>query len=348
MTAFAVSAMSTAAVGVAHAQPNIALVKYWGKRDVRLNLPAAGSLSVTLKDLWTRTRVEFDAGFHHDALLLDGREDHPALRRVGACLDLLRAAAGTDCRARVETHNNFPTAAGLASSASGFAALVVATAAALDLDLEPAELSRLARQGSGSAARSIFGGFVEMHAGSRADGADAVAEPLASASDWPLEVVVAVTSRARKTTGSTDGMQHSADTSPFYPAWVASVDDDLAEARQAVARRDFEALADVSEASCLKMHAVMFSSRPALMYWSDRTLACIERVRQLRQRDGLGVFFTVDAGPQVKAVCQPADVATVAAALADLPGVERVLRTPLGEGARLVDAGSQETAGGGA
>jgi diphosphomevalonate decarboxylase len=162
----------------AQAQPNIALVKYWGKRDPRLNLPATGSLPITLATLWTRTRVAFDESLRHDELRLNDAEDPVALGRVSACLDLLRRQAGTTACARVDSRNNFPTAAGLASSASGFAALVVAADAALGLALDRRTLSTLARRGSGAAARSLFGGFVSMAAGQREDGEDAFAAPV--------------------------------------------------------------------------------------------------------------------------------------------------------------------------
>lgn len=328
------------AAAVAH--PNIALVKYWGKRDAALNLPATGSLSLTLDSLRTQTRVRFDPTLSADRLRLDGAEDPAALARVSACLDVLRAETGCSLRAEVETDNNFPTAAGLASSASGFAALVLAASRALGLPLDPASLSRRARRGSGSAARSIFGGIVEMHAGTRSDGLDAVAERLVSPAAWPLQVVIAVITPARKATPSGAGMQRSAATSPFYPAWVTGAEADLAAAREAVRERDFARLAEVSEHSCLKMHAVMLASRPPLIYWSDVTLACLQRVRELREVEGHQVFFTVDAGPQVKAVCLPADLAAVRAALAAVPGVVQVLHSGLGGGARLVGPGEAD------
>lgn len=322
----------------AEARPNIALVKYWGKRDTRLNLPAAGSLSITLEALATRTRVDFDPSLDTDVLCLNGTGDARAQARVSACLDVLRARAGTACRARVDTRNNFPTAAGLASSASGFAALVTAAAAALELAPDRRFLSTLARQGSGSAARSIHGGFVLMHAGENADGSDAFAEPLAEAGHWPLEVVVAVTTEQAKSVSSGAGMERTRLTSPYHDAWIGSVAGDLVVARDAVQARDFEALAAVGEHSCLKMHADMLATRPPLMYWTAATVACIECVRRLRGEEGLGVFFTIDAGPQVKAVCLPEAAPRVAAALAAVPGVVRVLRSGLGAGAEVVAA----------
>lgn len=321
----------------AQAQPNIALIKYWGKRDLDLNVPAAGSLSVTLDSLWTRTRVAFDPGLDCDELVLNGASNVGETARVSTVLDLLRRRADTGCRARIDSRNNFPTGAGLASSASGFAALVRAAAAALELDLDERELSIMARRGSGSAARSIFGGFVEMATGIRDDGEDAFARPLLSPAEWPLTVVVAITSRHAKSIGSTAGMELSRRTSPYYGEWLRTTADDLVEAREAVAAHNFERLAELAEHSCLKMHALMLATRPALLYWSGATVEGLHCVRTLRQRDGLGAFFTVDAGPQVKAICLPGDAARVAAALADVPGVETVMTSALGEGARVID-----------
>ncbi len=322
----------------ATAHPNIALVKYWGKRDTALNLPAVGSLSITLDTLETTTRVEFDDTLDVDRLELDGVTGGAGESRVSACLDLLRDIAGADTRARVVSSNNFPTGAGLASSASGFAALVVAADAALDLGLPPARLSELARRGSGSAARSIFGGFVEMHHGRRTDGADCIAEPLLPASEWPLAVTVGIVSKAAKAVGSTDGMELTRETSPYYSAWVDNAETDLQAARSALDTRDFEKLADVSEHSCLKMHALAMSANPGLMYWQAPTVAGINRVRALR-RAGHAVFFTIDAGPQLKVVSLPGELPAVRDALTTIDGLQEIVHTGLGEGARVV-AGS--------
>jgi diphosphomevalonate decarboxylase len=311
------------------AQPNIALVKYWGKRDVERNLPAVGSLSITLDSLWTRATVEFGEQ-RKDALHVNGEAAPAMLGRVGQCLDLV---AGTDRhRATVTTEANFPIGAGLASSASAFAALAVATDAAAGTGLDRLTLARLAGRVSGSSARSLYGGFVELTAGDD----DIMLTALGDADDWPVEVVVAITEEGPKPVGSGDAMIRSAETSPFYSSWIAQQSTDLDVARNAVAERDFPALADVAEHNCLKMHSVMWTSRPPVVYWNKATLACLESIRSL-QADGLQVFFTMDAGPQVKAVCLRSDAGAVEATLQKTPGVMRTLRSRLGGGARLID-----------
>ena len=326
--------MVNTATALAH--PNIALIKYWGKRDAALNLPAVGSISITLDHIHTRTRVQFDPALKQDVLQLNGRAEADELKKVSACLDLLRKKAGVSLCARIDSQNNFPTAAGLASSASGFAALVVAGAEGLQLRLSPGELSAHARQGSGSAARSIFGGYAEWARGEKTDGSDSIAKPLLDAAAWPLAVAIAVTSTEAKAIGSTEGMNRSAQTSPYQSAWESSQEADLAAARAAIGQRDFEALAAVSEHSCLKMHALALAANPGLIYWNGATVEGMRCVRALRA-EGLPVFFTVDAGPQLKAICLPQALPRVSAALREIPGVQKVIETGLGEGARLVD-----------
>jgi diphosphomevalonate decarboxylase len=322
---------ATAAAGT-----NIALVKYWGKRDAALNLPATGSLSLTLAELGTRTTVTFDDGAR-DRFFLDGVPgDDAATARVSRFLDRVRARAGLGARAAVESTNSVPTASGLASSASGFAALAVAATRAAGLTLSPQELSELARLGSGSAARSIFAGFAEMAPGSRADGSDAVARPVEGGAGWELRLVVAVTATGPKPMGSTAAMAHTARTSPYYAAWVAGVAEDLTAARTAIGARDLGALGVVAERSALRMHAAAFAADPGIIYWNPATLAAIDGVRRLRD-GGTPVFFTIDAGPHVKALCTAADAPKVAAALAAIPGVLRTQIAAPGPGARLVE-----------
>ena len=316
------------AIAVAH--PNVALIKYWGKRARAGNLPATGSLSLVMGGLATETRVQFDAGFRGDRVLLDGRENADTTARVTACLDQLRQEAGVSYGALVESRNDFPTGAGLASSASGFAALVTAGAGALGLHLAPQRLVEIARLGSGSAPRSLLGGIVLLT--NRQD--TTVCEQVVAPADWPLEIVVAVTTSGPKATSSREGMAQSEKTSPFYDDWVSTHAHDLDAGLAAVRAREFEVLAEIAEHNCLKMHAVMMTTRPPLLYWTPATLACLHRIRELRSA-GVPVFFTIDAGPQVKAICLPGAAGDVAAALGTVPGVLRILRSPLGEGARL-------------
>jgi len=310
------------------AHPNIALVKYWGKRDTGRNLPATGSLSLTLDSLVTRMTVDVGGDRRSDALTVNGEEAPGLLERVSRCLDDVggpgRAAA------RVTSETNFPVAAGLASSASAFAALVVAASAAFGQERDRLALARLAGGASGSAARSLYPGIVELSVDDRAIELVSLAGP----ADWPLTVTVAVTDAARKPVGSGEAMERSRRTSPFYEAWLERQPADLAAARAAVEARDFAALAAVGEHNCLKMHSVMWTSRPAAVYWNAATLACLETVRKLAG-DGLPVFFTIDAGPQVKAVSLPEVAEEVRAALAGTDGVVDVLQSGLGAGARL-------------
>jgi diphosphomevalonate decarboxylase len=299
-----------------------------------LNVPAVGSISITLDALFTETEVTLAPELRSDELVLDGKRRDEDVAKISACVDLLRRKAGVDTRVRVASRNNFPTGAGLASSASGFAALVRACEVALGLTLTPRERSIVARQGSGSAARSIFGGFVEMRAGSSPDGSDSFAEPLLESNEWPLEVVIAVTAKGEKEIGSRSGMTRSASSSPYYGAWVAGQPPDLEAARAAIEARDFAALADVAEHNCLKMHAAALAAEPPLVYWNGATVDCLHAVRRLRA-GGTPVFFTIDAGPQLKAVCAPGARADVERVLRDVPGVLELLTSPLGPGAEL-------------
>ncbi|MFH2010215.1 MAG: diphosphomevalonate decarboxylase [bacterium] len=319
----------------ATARANVALVKYWGNRDDERNVPATGSISVTLRDLTTRTEVVFQDGIP-DSLQLDGAPaSAEANRRVRVVLDLVRAAAGLRAGATVRSENDFPTGAGLASSASGFAALALAASRAAGLALEPAALSALARRGSGSAARSVLGGFAELAVGIEADGLDAVAEPLYDDS-WPLAVLVVVTDPAPKAVTSAEGMRRTVATAPFYNGWLRAAPDDLAGMRAAIRDHDLPRLGELAEHSCLKLHGLMLSTRPALLYWNHTTLRVVQAVLELR-RLGRFVYFTVDAGPQVKVLCAPGEAAGIRRELAGIDGVQQVLSTGPGPGVLIED-----------
>jgi diphosphomevalonate decarboxylase len=307
----------------AHAHPNIALVKYWGKQEKPGNLPATPNLSISLAGLTTVTHVS-DAP--SDTFILNSKEtSDPKLVRW---LEALRGTFDVP-PLQIDSGNDFPTSAGLASSASGFAALITAINAHCDLGLNQEMCSEWARVGSASAARSIFGGFVALVP------PQWQAIPMAKRDHWPLEVVVAVTSNEPKSVNSGEGMERSRLTSPYYNAWVRDATTDFAAASEAIERRDFLSLAAVAELNCLKMHSIMLTSQPTLSYWTPASIACMDRVRSLRE-EGHDVFFTADAGPQIKAVCLPASADAVASALSETPGVLEVIRSSLGEGARVV------------
>jgi len=318
----------------AEAGANIALTKYWGNADADLRIPANDSISLTLDRARTVTTVAFRPDLERDEVVVDGQAlSGRARERAIRHLDLFRRLADTDRRARVISQNNFPTASGVASSASGFAALTVACAGALGLDLSPRDLSRLARHGSGSAARSIFGGFVLLHTG-RSD-EEAFAEPLHGPDWWQIYDLVAILSRTEKGVPSTVG-HHLAETSPLHPARVAHVPVLNERLRQALARRDFASLGEVAEQDALMMHAVMMTSRPALLYWLPETLAVIHQVRRWRE-EGLEAYFTIDAGPNVHVLTLPDQVDHLLARLQASPAVQEVLVCRPGAGARLAE-----------
>ncbi len=311
----------------ARAHPNIALVKYWGKRDSERNLPAVGSISITLGDLWTDMQLE--AGTDADELKVNGEPRDDLLPRIARCLDRVLGEGRQSFS--ISSESNFPVAAGLASSASSFAATVVAAAGVSGREFDTDELANLAGRASGSAARSLYEGFVELE---NTDDRVAV-RSIRDTQSWPLSVVVAITSAAPKSVGSGEAMEISRRTSPFYARWVDEQEEDLARARAAIAERDFMTLADTAEHNCLKMHSVMWSSRPPMVYWNAATLDCMRVVRELRA-DGVSAFFTIDAGPQVKAVCLPDEIDRVRDALSQVDGVEHIMTSGLGAGAHLV------------
>jgi diphosphomevalonate decarboxylase len=314
----------------AQAQPNIALVKYWGKQDVVRNLPAVGSLSITLDALYSRMSVEFLDKPGADELLLNGEANADMLPRVSACIDLI---GGKDRNAaRIRSESNFPVAAGLASSASAFAALVLAAFESLGKTADTLTMARIAGSVSGSAARSFYGGFVELSIGRE----DIDVWSVADSEDWPLKVVVAITETEPKPLSSGEAMIRSADSSPFFQSWIERQPEDLDAAREAVQKKDFEQLAAVSEHNCLKMHTVMWTSRPPVVYWNNATLACMETVREL-QKNSVPVFFTIDAGPQLKAVCLPSAEKAVEDALSTTDGVLRTHSSGLGHGASILE-----------
>ena len=304
------------------AHPNIALVKYWGKQNHILNYPASPSLSITLDSLITKTKVSAST---ETRLLLNGKRNEDL--KVAKFLDLFieKFKLPPVC---VETDNNFPTGAGLASSASGFAALVTALNENFQLGLSLSSLSEWARRGSASAARSIFGGFVTLQ------GPNWRADQLAKEPHWDLEICIVVINEGPKKISSTTGMKTSEATSPFYLEWIKSADSDFEIAKKAIIERDFVKLSEVSEQNCLKMHSVMHTSQPAISYWAPGTVSAMELVREIRIT-GTPAFFTMDAGPQVKVIYPKKYRTIIQKSLEELKNV-RLIWASLGPGAHLI------------
>jgi len=310
---------------IARAHTNIALIKYWGKRDSKLFLPMNNSLSITLDHFYTETKVQFSDQFEKDSLVLDGKQvSDQEIGKITTFLNHVRNIAGTKTFATVTSVNHVPTAAGFASSASGYAALAAAASKALQLDLSGTELSALARQGSGSASRSIFGGFVEWQKGEKTDGTDSFATQIIDEKAWDVTVLSVVVEAGPKSVSSRDGMQRTVDTSPFYDGWLATIEEDLKGIKEAIKARDFTQLGEIAEANALKMHATMLGAKPPFLYWQSATFDVMQKVMELRQQ-GIEAYFTIDAGPNVKVLCEPKNEQIIKEKFAALPSVRDVI-----------------------
>lgn len=319
----------------AKAHTNIALVKYWGKKDEQLIIPQNSSLSLTLDEFYTETSVAFDDTLTTDTVQFDDQLLNPqASQKITTFLDVVRQLAGITTRANVITHNHVPTAAGLASSASGFAALAGAASRAAGLTLNRRDLSRLARRGSGSATRSIYGGFAAWQMGE--DDQTSYAYPIAEQVDWDIVVIALVLTTAQKKVSSRDGMRLAVNTSPFYPTWVQSSQADFKTIETAIASRDFETLGHTSEQNAMRMHALTLSSDPSFSYFNADSLKAMALIRELRAA-GIACYFTMDAGPNIKILCQGQDAPTVMTHFQQAFGPESVVLTRPGNGIQISD-----------
>ncbi len=322
--------------------PNIAFIKYWGNRDDALRLPANGSIAMNMAGLETRTSVEFDLGLAEDEFILQGiRQAGIPQRRVSDHLDQLRRRAGTSCKARVESGNNFPLGAGIASSASAFAALTLAAADALGLKLTERDLSILARRGSGSASRSIPDGFTEWYAADEDE--RSYAESIATPDHWALVDWIAILNAGPKKVGSAEGNQ-IARTSPLQKARVADTPRRLEICRRAIHEKDFPSLTEILEEDTRLMHEVMRTSTPALTYLEPATLELMRMIPEWRA-GGLPVAFTIDAGPNVHCLCPEESSAEVERRLRGYPAVRQMLRARPGCGARILPVTTREKSG---
>ncbi len=309
---------------------NIALIKYWGRQDDGgrgLNLPLNDNVSMTKEGisggskLKSHTTVEFSQSYEEDRMVLEGRElSGRELERVRFVVDPLRMKAGVEERFRIVSSNDFPTAAGLASSAAGFSALALATSAALGLKLSREELSTWARLGSGSAVRSLHGGFVYWHKGSSHE--TSYAEKFCDGGRFTLNAVIAIVNEGRKGVSSDVGHEH-AHTSPFNSIRTELSQKEALLVRNAILDNDLRTVGSIAERNSKYMHAVMMTSDLPLYYWQGETLKVIRSVHAMRDR-GLEVYFTIDAGPNVHCICRPEDAPEVQK---ELEGGDHVLRT---------------------
>lgn len=315
------------------APANIAFIKYWGKKNEKLRLPANSSISMNLSGALTVTSVEFSRKLESDTLFINGlKANKGELQRVSNHLNLIRNISKIKDFARVESKNNFPKASGIASSASGFAALTVAGAKAAELSLSEKQLSILARLGSGSACRSIPDGFVEWKKGSKNQ--DSFAYSLYPADYWDICDVIAVIGQTSKKVSSTEG--HTlAESSPFYKTRILGMARKVKEIKLALRNKDFTRFGEILEAEAINMHAVMMTSNPALFYWTPKTLEIILKVFDWRS-EGIEAYFTIDAGPNVHIICEGKNLEKVKTKVTLIAGVKKVLVNKPAVGTRLV------------
>ena len=312
------------------AHPNFALIKYWGKSNVNGNIPAMSSLAITLDSMISETTVSFPDDLKKDTWILNGLEQS-SLGQIQLPCNYLKKISPIDQPCLIESKNNFPTAAGLASSASGVASLVSALDNALETKLSNQQMIEVAMLGSGSAARSLFSGFVLLGVAEN----KVTCKTILEVEEWPLNVIVCVTSTNRKTMSSRKGMEISRKTSPIYSDWVSNHQEDMEVALQAIAAKNFDQLGKIAEQNCLKMHQVMKTSQPSIDYWNLATHACVDNVKDM-QRKGIPVFFTIDAGPQVKIICEPDVSKEVVSLMEKVSGVQSIIESHLGKGARII------------
>lgn len=324
--------MTKAAV---RAHTNIALIKYWGKADETLFLPMNSSLSLTLDGLYTDTFVEISDTFTEDQFYLNDVLQSPEeTAKISRFLDLFRNKSGITHFIQVKSVNHVPTAAGLASSASAFAALAGALNRATGLNMDLETLSTYARRGSGSATRSLFGGFVEWQKGTSSE--DSMAVPVDDAS-WDIGMVIIAVNKSAKKISSRVGMKQTVETSPFYPAWVASAEEDLLAIKKAIKERNFEKVGQITEHSAMKMHGSMLGAETPIIYFEPDSIKAIHVVRALREQ-GILCYVTMDAGPNVKVLCRLSEAGKIKEMLREYFSEDQLLISGPGQGIRPLTA----------
>ncbi|MDR2277494.1 MAG: diphosphomevalonate decarboxylase [Vagococcus sp.] len=322
-------------VGRCRAHTNIALIKYWGKRNDELFLPMNSSLSLTLDAFYTDTEVVLDSDFTSDTFFLnDVKQDEKETEKITKFLNLFRNEVNMETKACVKSYNHVPTAAGLASSASAFSALAGAMNQASGLNLDSKTLSTYARRGSGSATRSIYGGFVEWYMGEDDLSETSHAIPVDDAS-WDIGMIVIAVNTGRKKLSSRVGMKQTIATSPFYSSWVETATSDLTKMKDAIKQKDFITLGEITESNGMKMHATMLGAFPPISYWEPDSVKAIQTVKEIR---GMGIpcYVTMDAGPNVKVLCKASDMAKIEELLLKEFKREQIIPTTVGEGIKLL------------
>lgn len=315
----------------AKAPSNIAFVKYWGRKDEVLRLPENGSVSMNLSGLQTTTTVEF-GDFEKDEVNFNGKVEELENNRAIKHIDRIRKLAEISSKVKIGTENNFPTGTGLSSSASGFAALTLAAVSAAGLNLSEKELSILARQGSGSACRSIPDGFVEWLDGDTSETSYAVS--LFKPGYWDIIDVVAVVSKNKKDVSTTEGQKRAA-SSPFFSVRLANIKEKINLIKEYIKDKNFSKFGELLEAEALELHAIMLTSTPSLIYWLPGTLRIMHAVKSWRQ-EGLEVYFTLNTGQDIHLICEGKDNDEVVQKAGEIPDVTKTIVNHPSRGARTV------------
>jgi len=313
------------------APSNIAFTKYWGRKDEKLRLPMNGSISMCLSNLLTTTTVEFSEKLKADDIIINGERREKEALKVSKHLDRIRKLAGISTYAKVVSQNSFPTATGLSSSASGFAALTVAGAKAAGLNLSEKELSILARQGSGSACRSIPGGIVEWLDGDTSD--SSYAKTIFEKDYWNIADVVAVVSEGRKDI-STSEAHESANSSPFMEVRVKGMKAKNELLKKIIKQKDFQKFGELIESEALELHSIYITQKPSLIYLTPNSLLIVKLCKKWRQ-EGLPVYFTVNTGQDVHLIVEKKNVKKLEKKLKEIPEVKEIIINYPGDGTKL-------------
>ena len=315
------------------APSNIAFIKYWGRKDEELRLPENGSISMNLSHLLTTTTVEFNPSYTHDEMSINGQiEPQEKAEKIVKHLDRVRALANTEHKAKVVSENNFPRGTGLSSSASGFAALTVAATKAAGLNLSEKELSILARQGSGSACRSIPDGFVEWLDGDTSE--LSYAQTIFPPDHWDIIDFAVILTEEMKDISTSEG-QKSARTSQFYELRQKNIRERIEQIKKTIREKDFTTFGEITESDALELHAIMLTSHPSLIYWYPATITIMKCVKKWR-KEGLEAYFTMNTGQNIHVLCQKKDAEKLEAQLQAIPEVKQTMRNSSAKGARII------------